>query len=56
MLKKIEWGQLSLGGGFRDYKRILDESFNAYYDLKAKRILEKPIFKNKFTNTIFNCC
>ena len=53
-VEKIEWGQLSLGGGFRDYKRILDESFNAYYDLKAKRILEKPIFKNKFTNTIFN--
>ena len=37
-VEKTEWGQLSLGGGFRDYKRILNESFNAYYDLKAKRI------------------
>ena len=46
-VEKIEWGQLSLGGSFRDYKRVLDKSFNAYYDLKAKRILEKPIFKNK---------
>ena len=44
----------SPGSGFKDYKRILDESFNAYYDLRAKRILEKPIFKNKITNTIFN--
>ena len=53
-VEKIEWGQLSLGRGFIDYKKILDESFNAYYDLKAKRILEKPVFKNKITKTIFN--